>query len=344
MRRSANPNLSKSSRGEGWISLTLSSVKAEAVQAERADDDVPTPVTAEEVADMAVRLLGEVSETLATDRWAIVDAGTDRVKWLLYGAAALRHACRLLYEMEVTAKSNLEFSVRLLGRAHLETWLVGLYIHYGGFDALTRVAQNTRYDLEATTNDAAAFDEWLSNERRAARRSNRNVEQANSGIQQWNEANPDSPAKRLLEAPHIPQLRPTGIDFSDRIAEFESYEARSLPVSEVVDALTKLAPAKGFGKENFRPLYLIYRLLSAIGTHPTFNVLDAYFIPGHFIRIAPVPVNGSAIDSTRATALHATAFLAAAVLGEQGCPTPVADEINLRLEPDLSRSAWTPGM
>jgi hypothetical protein len=314
-------------------------------QVDEENDDDPRPVTPEELSEGAVRLLNEVNETLATDRWAILDTGTEHVKWLFYGAAALRHCCRLLYEMEAAAKADLEFSVRLLGRAHLETWLVGLYIHYGGFEALTRVAQDTRYDLEATTNDAAEFDKWLKAERKAARESVRKVEQTNKGIQRWNEENPDKPAKPLLEAAHIPRLRPSGVDFSDRIADFASYEAHSLPVSEVVDSLTKLGIEKGFGNENFRPLYLIYRVLSSIGTHPTFNVFDAYFVPGNFIRVAPVPINGSAIDTMQATALHATAFLASAVLGGQGSPTPVADEIRMRLEPDPSgRSAWAPSV
>jgi hypothetical protein len=59
-------------------------------------------------------------------------------------------------------------------------------------------------------------------------------------------------------------------------------------------------------------------VLSAIGTHPTLNVLDSYFMPGGFIRIAPAPVNGSMIDNARITALHGTAFLACAVLGDYG--------------------------
>lgn len=320
-------------------------VDADAARTGEENDDIPRPVTPAELSDGTVRLLEEVNKTLAASRWAILDTGTEHIKWLLYGAAALRHCCRLLYEMEVAAKTDQEFSVRLLGRAHLETWLIGLYIHYGGYEALARVAQDTRYGLEAMASDAAEFDKWLAAERKAARKSVRKVEQANSGIQRWNEENPDGRAKPLIELPHIPQLRPSDINFSDRIADFGSYEARSLPVSEVVDALTKLALEKGFGRENFRPLYLIYRALSSIGTHPTLNVFDAYFIPGNFIRVAPVPINGSAIDTTRATALHATAFLAGAVLGDQECPTPVADKIRARLEPDPSgRSAWTPGV
>jgi hypothetical protein len=301
-------------------------VNAEAAQAQKENDDAPPP-TPEELSDGIVRLLAEVDDALASDRWAILDRGTDRVTWLLYDGAALRHCCRLLYELEIAAKTNQEMAARLLARTHLEAWLVALYIHYGGFEAVERVAQDTRYSLEATDNEASHFDQWLTSEQKSARKRARKVEQANSGITHWNEANPDAQAKALLNPPHVPQLRPTGLDLSDRIAAFGEYEARPLPVSEIVDALTKLGPVKDFGRESFRPLYLIYRVLSAIGPHATLNIFDSYLMPGRLIRTAPVPINGSIVDTARITALHGTAFLASAVLGDQGSPTPVADEL-----------------
>jgi hypothetical protein len=48
------------------------------------------------------------------------------------------------------------------------------------------------------------------------------------------------------------------------------------------------------------------------------NILDSYLVPAGFIHIAPGPVNGSVIDNARITALHSTAFLACAVLGDHG--------------------------
>jgi hypothetical protein len=75
------------------------------------------------------------------------------------------------------------------------------------------------------------------------------------------------------------------------------------------------------------------------------HILDAYFVPGGFIRVAPMPVNGSASDSVRATSLYGTAFLAGRVLGERGISTPAADEISDWLRPDPSgRAAWAPGL
>jgi hypothetical protein len=106
------------------------------------------------------------------------------------------------------------------------------------------------------------------------------VQQANEGIQKWNEPNPHLPAKPPHTGPYVPQLQPTGVDLSDRIADFGACQARQLPISELVDLLTKLGKEKGFGNESFRPLYLIYRVLTAIGMHPTLNILGAYFVPG----------------------------------------------------------------
>jgi hypothetical protein len=50
-------------------------------------DAVPPP-TAEELSDGIVRLLTEVADILASDRWAILDRGSEHVTWLLYDAAA----------------------------------------------------------------------------------------------------------------------------------------------------------------------------------------------------------------------------------------------------------------
>jgi hypothetical protein len=311
-------------------------------------EDTPSPPTPTQLSDGIARLLAEVDDAFATNRWAVLNRGSEHVTWLLYDGAALRHCCRLLCEMEVAAGVNLELAVRLLARTHLEAWLAGLYIHYGGFEAVERVAQDTRYSLEATDNEARLFDQWLTAEQKSARKRARKIAKANKGITHWNDANPDGPPKSLLDYPYMPWLQPTGLDLSDRIAAFGAYEARQLPVSEMVDTLTKLALEKGFGRESFRPIYLIYRVLTTIGTHANLNILEAYLLPGpsgRFIRVAPLPVNGSMIDNARITALHGTAFLASAVLGEQGIPTPIADEIEAWLQPDPSgRAAWAPGI
>ena len=322
-------------------------MSAEPDQITAGSDDAPPPEppTPEQLTQGIVALLKEVDEAFDSDRWAILDTGREHAVWLLYDGAALRHCCRLLYETELAATLDLEFSVRMLGRAHLEAWLVALYIHFGGFDALCRLAQEARHGLEGIDLEGKQFDQWLAAEKKAARRSGRKVAKTNSGIAYWNEANPHAPGKPLHDEPYVPRLSPTRLDLSGLIKSFEPHEAQGLSVSEIVDALSTWAPEKGFGRESFRPIYLIYRTLSAIGTHTTMHILDAYFVPGGFIRVAPMPINGSICDNVRVSSLYGTAFLASHVLNAHGIPTPVADEIGSWLKPDPSgRAAWAPGV
>jgi hypothetical protein len=326
------------------MALYAGLVSTEADESGADGGDRPAPPSSAQVAQGVIDLLGEVDEALSSDRWAILDSGRQHATWLLYDGAALRHCCRLLYEIEIAAAAGLELSVRMLGRAHMEAWLVAFYMHFGGYEALLKVAKDARHSLEGIELEARQFDEWLAAEKTAARKSGQKVAKTNGGIAQWNEQNPDVPPKPLLDEPYVPQLSPAGLDLSGLIDGFGPHEAQGLSLSEIVDTLTKWGPEKGFSRESFRPIYLIYRTLSAIGTHASMHILDAYFVPGGFIRVAPMPVNGSASDSVRATSLYGTAFLAQRVQGERGIPTPVADDICEWLKPDFSgRAAWAPG-
>jgi len=181
-----------------------------------ADDGTPpAPPSSAQVAQGVIDLLGEADEAFNSDRWAILDSRRQHATWLLYDGAALRHRGRLLYEIEVAAAACLELSVRMLGRAHMEAWLIGLYIHFGGYDALLKVAQDARHSLEGIELEARQFYEWLAAEKTAARKSGKKVAKTNSGIAQWNEKNPDAPPKPLLAEPYVPQLCPTGLDLSN---------------------------------------------------------------------------------------------------------------------------------
>jgi hypothetical protein len=209
----------------------------------------PAPPTTAQVAQGVIDLLDEVDEAFSSDRWAILDTGRQRATWLLYDGAALRHCCRLLYEIEVAAAAGLELSVRMLGRAHMEAWLVALYIHFGGYEALLKVAQDARHSLEGIELEARQFDDWLAAEKTAARKSGRKVAKTNGGIAQWNEKNPDAHPKPLLDEPYVPQLSSTGLDLSSLIDGFGPHESQGLSMSEIVDTLTKWGPEKGFSRE-----------------------------------------------------------------------------------------------
>ncbi|MBD0694739.1 hypothetical protein BG452_17270 [Streptomyces sp. CBMA123] len=292
-------------------------------------------------------ILSEIDAAFSTRRWQLLDTGTERVQWLAYNAAALRHCAQLLREIEAAVQSGQELAVRLLGRAHMEAWLVCLYIHFGGYPAVRRLAQAARHGLEGIDQEAKDFDEWLATAKKAARKRVRKVERANSGIAKRNESAPDKPPTPPHAIPHVPQLTPTGLDLDAVIASFGELEAQGLPVSEIIDSLSKWAPQMGFGKENFRPLYLIYRVMSVSGTHTTKSLLDTYFLPfkpGGFIKVSSAPANGSMIETTFVTAVYSTAYAATNVLAARDCPRPVCDTIEEWLRPDPSgRSAWAPG-
>ena len=110
----------------------------------------------------------------------------------------------------------------------------------------------------------------------------------------------------------------------------------------VVDALTKWGPEKGFGRESFTPMYHIYRVLSRwITSIPALNVLDAYFLPGGFVRTLPVQLGPSMLKDARVTALYSTAFLAGWVLGGAGSTTT---RLQFPTQPARARSERRSGL
>jgi hypothetical protein len=303
----------------------------------------PEP-TAAEVAEAVADLLAEVEAALSSDRWTFLDTGSDEVKYRLYDAAALRHCCLLLEQIAQCVAAEQDLAVHILGRAHLEAWLFAMYLHFGRQDALTRITQDTRKGLEAADHESREFNDRLAKAKKQAEQKLAKVTETNAKISQWNKNHPDKPPKPFVEEPHIPALMPTGLDLSDRIADFGDLQARALPVSEVVGKLTKLGAEQGFAREEFTPLYLIYRMLSSGATHPTLNVYDSYFVaPGSFVHVAPRPVTESAMLPTLITALYSTAYLAGWVLGDADWPAPVAHKIRLRFEPDPGgQASWAP--
>lgn len=237
-------------------------------------------------------------------------------------------------------------TVRILARAFMEAWLTALYIHFGGFEALERVVQDTAYQVRLVDNDLKNFDAGLARAKKKARRKAEAVSRANAGIARWNADNPSQPPKPLLQNPYVPQLRPSGIDISRRLTEdFKGVKARCLPLKEITDRLTELGPDKGFALETFQPLYIYYRIFSAGSTHANINVFDAYYQPGRvFDRAAAHPTDDSLAMPVRITALYCTAFLAGWVLLDAGMSAPVATELRMRYEPDpTGQASWAPG-
>ncbi|MFE3527009.1 hypothetical protein ACFXOD_36645 [Streptomyces sp. NPDC059161] len=294
------------------------------------------PLTSDDVSELVPLLLAEVEQAFGSSRWALVNSGTERVKRRVYAGAALSHCCRLLAEMETAARAHQEIAARLLFRAHLETWVVCLYIHFGGHQALERLARAEVLYLEGLQQEADTIDATLAAARKEARIRRKRVEKENGHKAQWNAANPTEVAKNLTELPHAPQLKPLSLDRSETIAEFGTLTAQKLTVSEMVDALTKWGPTRGFATEPLRILYLYYRHMSGLGTHTTMSVLEEY-VPRQpsdsFVKVKGSPSLEIA-GQLPSMALYATADAVQRVLGAQGCDTPIADRIRATLPPD----------
>jgi hypothetical protein len=292
------------------------------------------------------RLLVEADTALSADRWAIINNGSPSTRHRLYDAAALRHTCALLRSIARAALDEDELAVRILGRAHVEAWLTGIYLHFGGDAAVERVAADTLKETEITDRAIKRHDRELMEAKRKARRRVRKTRADNTGKAQWNVQHPDQTPKPLLDEPYVPQQPEAGVDLSTRIADFVDIRAQGLPLSDVTDALTKLGPEHGFARENFTQVYLYYRLMSGASVHPTLHVYDSYFEPprGYFVHTTKLPTGDSVILHTWTTALDATALHVGWVLHDAGQPCPVADELRARLEPDpASTNGWAPG-
>jgi len=292
---------------------------------------LPTP---ELVRDGVARLWDEVDSALSSARWEFKRGGGDHTTWLLYDAAALRHCCLLLFEIQRAADAELELAVRTLWRNHTESWLVAMYIHFGGYPAFQRIAQDSRRNFEALEHDREGFLQKLAADKKAAQASASKVKQINKSKTKWNSANPKGPRKQLRPVPHVPQLVPRDPGLNNIIDLYGALDPQAISVSEIVDTLTKLGPEKGFSRESLRPIYHIYRMQSATGPHPTLTVLDSYFGPGETWRTVPALVTPAVRGFALPGVLQATAFLASRVLGDQGSPTPVADGLHLWLAPE----------
>ena len=285
----------------------------------------------------------EADNALSADRWAIINR-SESTQHRLYDAAALRHACALLRSIARAALDEDELTVRILGRAHIEAWLTGIYLHFGGHDALQRIAADTLKETQ-TTNDALKnYDEDLRRAKDRARERFAKIRADNEGKARWNAQHPDQPPRPLIDEPYIPQQPEAGIDLSPRIADFDGINAQGLGLSEIADALTKLGPEHGFARENFTRPYLFYRFTSAAAAHPTLHVYDSYFEkPGRFWHTTDQPTGPSIIHATWITALYSTALHAGWVLHDASQPVPVADELRARLQPDpTSTKGWSP--
>jgi hypothetical protein len=275
-------------------------------------------------AALAARILEVVSEIraeLESDRWVLIPS--DATVAVAHAAVGLSHACALSEEIVAAHERDAEIVARTLARSLFETWVVSYYIHHGGYDALKAVAGSYYHSIALQHRVITEYDARLTKERQQARRRNKKIDAANSGIREWNRRNPDATPKTQ----HDPLPEPPGVLVNwDDIAWLKDVPNEAptpLALTEMIERLRKLTRAAG-QEEIFEVSYhLAYRGLSNFGAHTNLFVLNAYLDnrdgQGNFLRVrntATVP--GSFVLPNLNTALLLLAGLAIAVLGDRG--------------------------
>ena len=297
----------------------------------------------------ALELIGSIGDELDNRRWQVLaPARSYDAQFLLHDAASLRHTTRLLSEITFAVQNHQEMSCRILGRAHIEAFLFGVYLHFGGHDAMDRIAQDTKESNERTLNELKRWREELERDRKRAEEKLAKVRVQNDGIRKRNAANPDKPPVPVIEERDPPRVTNAKEEFGDLESALPGVVPKALPIANLIPILTRMARDQGFGTERFDPVYHVYRLISAVGPHPTLYVYAAYVDldhPGsHFDRTRAWPEPGDSGNQTLFNAVYSTAFLAEYVISGNGGDNHVASELRRAYEPDAADPrGWTAG-
>lgn len=138
------------------------------------NDGAPKGFRTEGLLGSATTMLSvEVDEILASNHWAIINTGSDTTQHRLYDAAALRHTCDVPASIMRSTEAADELAVRTLGRAHVEAWLTAVYLHFGGHDALQRIASDTLYETQLANDAVKRQNDELGARKRKAAKSSR---------------------------------------------------------------------------------------------------------------------------------------------------------------------------
>jgi hypothetical protein len=293
-------------------------------------------------------LIVEIDNELSSDRWAIWNGGSNHQKYLIYDAASRRNCAKLLDELMVAATYSSEMTVRILGRAHIESFIYGLYLHHGGYQALVRIKANAKELNLRLANDLTEWNEWLKTERTKKRRQLKRVRSHNEDLKERNTHYNADQQLPLIDEPHIPRAAYALVNLDEIRNSPKDVDPQALSVLEVIHLLTGLGRVNGFSRESFIPIYHVYRVLSSIGPHPSPYVYDSYvrphFFDDSFIRTGHSLETPSSANQTLVNALFSTAILSDWVLkGEEGY-APVARRVREQLEPESGDlRGWTPG-
>lgn len=299
-----------------------------------ADEGASRPTDAE-LPVLIAEVIAEVRAALASDRWAVLP--NDRMVAAVYAAAGLSHCCVLAEEIVSAHDRGSEMTGRILSRALFETWLVAVYIHHGGVEALTAVGDAYHHSLQVQNEVVRVHDDQLKTARSKVRNRNAKIAKSNRGIEEWNRRNSHQPPKELHDQLPEPAGVLIGLDLSEGLRGIPARSPKPLPLISLVDRLRRLTREAG-KEESFDAAYhLAYRGLSSLGAHANLFVLNSYLDDrggqAILIRVRTDSVVSSSFGSPNLNmALLLTAQLSSLVLGARDCLCEVSDVVLQRFE------------
>lgn len=300
------------------------------MQAERKECDADPPHTPEHP-ELIRRVIAEINQGFSSDRWAI-NARNAGLLPDVFAAAGLRHCEVLAAEIVEAAERGAEETCRILVRSLVESWLAAVYLHHGGWGALTALNDSFQAGIRKMQTASDDHDAKLVARRKKVTKRNRRIEGHNANIRLRNEKNPDHPIP-LLDLIPISTAESINLDLSPAIALFDQSENQTLSAYDMVQRIHDLT-AKAGSEESYESIYVyVYRTLSNVGVHPTSQVLAGYIDDGAgratFLRIRERSSLPSLIEMMLVTVLLLLAQLERLIFGRRRVDHSIA---NLVLE------------
>ena len=291
----------------------------------------------DELPALVAGLAKEVDDLLSSPRWRLV-LTSSTVAHHVHAAAGLRHVVALLEDVANAVARRREAAIRILGRAHLEAWLVALYVTVYGDDALADIQARYTKAISSQHTRLAEYDESLTREIAKINEKNQRIQDRNRHLQRWNEAHPGEPSKALTDEMPLPRRTAVALDLAAAIDDgpADDDQPPPLPLAAIVARLNEYGRAQEGPDAVLDMVYdLGYRGLSTLGAHPTLWVLDAYVDHTERSTMVSTVPEMRAVSMGRPvlnTAVMLTAALIQKVMDLKGHEAPMASSVSARYQ------------
>lgn len=229
-------------------------------------------------------LVRTVRLLLDSDACALFPRGQEALRKQLV-LAAVAHCCVLLERIDRERTSGDDLVGRVAARAHLESWLHGMYLHLGGVNALREVAAAFRWSLQAHQKALDRLDD------EATAEGDKLEVDFSPLLMQF-----DDVEARQLKIEELARRVHASMSKEEAETDDEVPHPRATVVYD-----------------------LVYRALSTLGAHPNYWVLEKYITQPRLFRRVGAHAVVTMMEGPMHTALPMTADLAARGFGAFGC-------------------------